>query len=75
MDIKAKIEEIVEKIKNDDELQQLFKKDSVAALEKLTGIDLPDDQIDAVIAGVKAKLGADSIGDALKGLGGLFGRK
>ena len=75
MDIKAKIEEIVEKIKNDDELQQLFKKDPVAALEKLTGIDLSDDQIDAVIAGVKAKLGADSIGDALKGLGGLFGRK
>ena len=75
MDIKAKIEEIVEKIKKDDELQQLFKKDPVAALEKLTGIDLPDDQIDAVIAGVKAKLGADSIGDALKGLGGLFGRK
>ena len=75
MDMKAKIEEIVKKIKKDDELQQLFKKDPVAALEKLTGIDLPDDQIDAVIAGVKAKLGADSIGDALKGLGGLFGRK
>ena len=75
MNIKAKIEEIVEKIKNDDELRALFMKDPVAALEKLTGIDLPDDQIDAVIAGVKAKIGADSIGDALKGLGGLFGKK
>lgn len=75
MDIKAKIEEIVEKIKEDDELQALFMKDPVAALEKLTGIDLPNDQIDAVIAGVKAKLGVDSIGDALKGLGGLFGKK
>ncbi len=75
MDIKAKIEEIVEKIKTDDELQKLFTKDPVAALEKLTGIDLPEDQIDAVVAGVKAKLGVDSIGDALKGLGGLFGRK
>lgn len=75
MDIKGKIEEIVEKIKTDDELQKLFKKDPVAALEKLTGIDLPDDQIDAVVAGVKAKLGADNIGDALKGLGGLFGKK
>lgn len=75
MDIKAKIEEIVEKIKNDDELQKLFKKDPVAALEKVTGIDLPEDQIDAIIAGVKAKLGMDNLGDALKGLGGLFGKK
>lgn len=50
-------------------------KGPVAALETLTGIDLPEDQIDAVIAGVKAKLGVDSIGDALKGLGGLFGKK
>ena len=75
MDIKAKIEEIVEKIKKDDELQELFRKDPVAALEKLTGLDLPDDQIDAVIAGVKAKLSVDNIGDALKGLGGLFGKK
>ena len=75
MDIKAKIEEIVEKIKSDDELRELFMKDPVTALEKLTGIDLPNDQLDAVIAGVKAKLSADSIGDALKGLGGLFGKK
>lgn len=75
MDIKAKIEEIVDKIKDDEELQKLFLKDPVTALEKVTGIDLPNDQLDAVIAGVKAKLTADNIGDALKGLGGLFGKK
>lgn len=74
-DIKAKVEEIVNKLKNDDELMDLFKKDPVAALEKLTGLDLPDDKIDAVIDAVKAKLGLDKIGDALKGLGGLFGKK
>lgn len=75
MDIKAKIEEIVDKIKDDEELRKLFLKDPVTALEKVTGIDLPNDQLDAVIAGVKAKLTADNIGDALKGLGGLFGKK
>lgn len=75
MDIKAKIEEIVEKIKKDEELQELFKEDPVSALEKVTGIDLPNDQLDTVIAGVKAKLTADNIGDTLKGLGGLFGKK
>ena len=74
-DIKAKVEEIVEKLKNDDDLMALFKKDPVAALEKVTGLDLPDDKIDAVVDAVKAKIGLDNIGDALKGLGGLFGKK
>lgn len=74
-DIKAKVEEIVEKLKSDDELMALFKKDPVAALEKITGIDLPNDKIDAVVDAVKAKIGLDNIGDALKGLGGLFGKK
>lgn len=74
-DIKAKVEEIVEKLKKDDELMDLFKKDPVAALEKVTGLDLPDDKIDAVIDAVKAKIGLDKIGDTLKGLGGLFGKK
>ena len=74
-DVKAKVEEIVEKLKKDDELMALFKKDPVAALEKVTGLDLPDDKIDAVVDAVKAKIGLDNIGDALKGLGGLLGKK
>jgi len=74
-DIKAKVEEIVNKLKSDEKLMAQFKKDPVAALEKVTGLDLPDDKIDAVIDAVKAKIGLDNIGDALKGLGGLFGKK
>ena len=31
-----------------------------------------EEEIDGVVAGVKAKLTADNVGDALKGLGGLF---
>lgn len=72
MDIKKAIEDIVEKIKNDEALQKQFLSDPAGALEKLTGIDLPTDQLDAVVNGVKAKLTADNIGDAVKGLGSLF---
>ena len=72
MDIKKIIEDIVEKIKNDEALQKQFLSDPAGALEKLTGIDLPTEQLDAVISGVKAKLTADNIGDAVKGLGNLF---
>ena len=72
MDIKKTIEDIVEKIKGDEVLQKQFLSDPAGALEKLTGIGLPTEQLDAVVKGVKAKLTADNIGDAVKGLGSLF---
>ena len=72
MDIKKTIEDIVTKLKGDEALQKQFLSDPAGALEKLTGIDLPTEQLDAVVSGVKAKLTADNIGDAVKGLGNLF---
>lgn len=72
MDAKRTIEDIVAKIKNDEALQKQFLSDPAGALKKLTGIDIPVDQIDSVVAGVKAKLTADNLGDAVKGLGNLF---
>ena len=72
MDIKAKIEELVEKIKNDDDLLKNFKEEPVKTIEKLIGIDLPDDQIEKLIDGIKAKLTFDNVSDLL---GGLFGKK
>lgn len=72
MDIKKAIEDIVEKIRSDEELQKQFLSDPAGALKKLTGIDIPNDQIEAVITGVKAKLTADNVGGAIKGLGNLF---
>lgn len=70
MDIKAKIEEIVNKVKNDKDFASKFTSDPVKAVEGVIGIDLPDDQINAVIDGVKAKISVDDI----KGkIGGLFG--
>ena len=74
MDIKAKIEELIEKIKNDGALQEKFKKDPVSTVEELAGVDLPKDQIDNVVTGIKAKLKLDESGIMDK-LGGLFGKK
>ena len=75
MNIKEKIEEIVEKIQTDKKLREKFEDEPVAALEELLGVDLPDEQIEQLIDGIKAKLTLDNIGDALGALGGLFGKK
>ena len=72
MDIKKTIEDIVSKLKEDEGLKKQFLSNPAGALEKLTGIDLPDDQVDKVVTAVKAKLTADNVGDAVKGLGNLF---
>ena len=72
MDIKAKIEEIVNKIKADPKIAQEFSTDPVKAVEKLLGVDLPDDQINPIIDGVKAKLNLDDISGKLGGLLGAF---
>ncbi len=66
MDIKKSIEELVEKIKNDKELQSTFMKDPIAAIEKLLGIDLPEEQLKQIADGVKAKINLDKIGSFFK---------
>lgn len=71
MDIKAKIEELVDKIKGDKDLLAKFKDEPIKTVEGIIGIDLPDDQLGKLVDGIKAKISLDSIGDKL---GGLFGR-
>lgn len=72
MDIKEKITEAVEKITKDKALQQQFKDEPVKALEKVLGVDLPDDIMEQVVQGVKAKLTADKLSDATDVLKKLF---
>ncbi|MBQ9762609.1 MAG: hypothetical protein IJV82_05975 [Oscillospiraceae bacterium] len=67
MDIKAKINEIVDKVKNDKDFESKFKSDPVGAVEGLLGVDVPNDQVEKIIDTVKAKISLDK-------LGGLFGR-
>jgi len=72
VDIKAKVTELVTKISQDKELQAQFQADPVKAVEGLLGVDLPDDQINQIIAGIKAKLTVDTAKDAVEKLKKLF---
>lgn len=72
LDIKGKVEEVVEKIKSDPALLAEFQKEPIKAVEKVLGIDLPDEKLQPLVAGVKAKLVAGDIGDVLGGLKKLF---
>ena len=75
IDIKEKIEDLVEKLKKNPALLKKFNTEPVKVVEELVGIDLPDELIEKVVDGIKAKLTMDKMGDALGALGGLFGKK
>ena len=72
MDIQKIISDVLEKLQNDKTLAAKFDTDPTAVLEKLIGIDLPNDQINAIIDGVKAKLKLDDIADKVGGILNLF---
>lgn len=75
MDIKEKIESVVKKLLDDKKLMDKFNKNPVKVIEELLGVDLPDDLVEKIIDGVKAKISLDKVGDALDALSGLFGKK
>ena len=68
MDIKEIIDKTVDKVKNDKGLQEEFKKDPVKAIEKVTGIDLPDDMLKKAVPAIKAKLAGGGIVEGIKNL-------
>jgi len=72
LNIKEKIEELVEKIKGDPALLKSFQKEPIKTVEKIVGVDLPDEKLQPLVDGVKAKLAAADIGDKLGALGSLF---
>lgn len=72
IDVKAKIEELTSKLQKDPALLQSFQKDPVKTLEHLTGVNLPEDQLQPLVTGIKAKLAASDLGNALGGLKKLF---
>ena len=71
-DIKSKVEEIVKKLQADAGLAAAFQKDPVKAIEKILGVDLPEDKLQPLVAGVRARLAASDIGGKLEGLKKLF---
>ncbi len=72
MDIKEKIEELVDKVKNDKDFAKEFKENPIKAVEGVIGVDLPDDKLESIVDGVKANVSFDDIKDKI---GGLFGKK
>ena len=75
MDIKEKIESVVKKLLDDKNLLEKFEKNPVKVIEQLLGVDLPDELVEKIIDGVKAKISLEKVGDALETLSGLFGKK
>ncbi len=65
IDIKEKIEEAVKKLQKDPALLAGFQDDPIKTLEKLLDVDLPEEQLKPVVAGVKAKLASSDIGGKL----------
>ena len=71
MDVKEQIRKIVEEIYKNPDIKEQFEKEPVKVIEKMIGVDLPDDMVLKIIEGVKAKLTIDDVSkvtDALKGL-------
>ena len=74
MDIRAKVEEIVEKIKNDKDILAKFEKNPASVIEDLIGVDLPDDQVNDLVDAIKAQLTVEKLSSTLGGLVGKMQR-
>ena len=72
MDIKEQISKIVEKVMKDDEFKRQFEKEPVKAVEQVLGVDLPDELIEQVIQGVKAKMSVDTIAQVAGAIKKMF---
>lgn len=69
LNIKEKVEQVMARLRADDKLLEKFQTNPAAVIEEYIGVDLPDDQVNALVDGIKAKLTADKLTSAL---GGLF---
>jgi hypothetical protein len=69
IDLQKFINEAADKLKSNPQLLQEFQSEPVKTLEKILNVDLPDDQVQAVVTAVKAKMASGGIADKL---GSLF---
>ena len=79
MDIQKIISDVLEKLQNDNDLLTKFKESPAKTIEGLIGINLPEEQIDAVAKGVMAKISLEEVADQASAfigkLGGILGKK
>lgn len=60
MEIKEQITKVIERVTQDGALRSQFQTDPIKAVEQVLGVDLPEEAIEKIVQGVKAKLTADS---------------
>lgn len=59
MDIQAKIQEIIQKFKQDSSLLDKFKADPIATIKELIGGEVEEDQLKELVSGVTDKIGSE----------------
>ena len=72
MDIKEKIDEVVKKVQSDPSVAKDFEKEPVKTVEGIMGVDLPDDVVNNVVDGVKAKISVDKAGGIVAKIKDIF---
>lgn len=72
MDIKAQITKVVDTVTKDKTVLEQFQKDPVKTIEKILGVDLPDDVVKQVVEGVKAKVSMNNAAGAIDAIKKLF---
>ncbi len=72
MDIKEQVSKIVEEVSKNPNIKEQFEKEPIKVIEKIVGIDLPDDVVMKIIDGVKAKMTIDGVSKAADALKGIF---
>ena len=74
-EIKANIEKAAAKVMKDKDLRKQFDTNPAAVIEELIGVDLPDEAVNQIVAGIRVKLSHDKLGCMLSGLGEIFSRR
>lgn len=72
MDVKEQVTKAVEKITKDEKMMEQFKKEPVKTVEQVLGVDLPDDMLNKVVDGVKAKVSVDKAAGVVDKVKKLF---
>lgn len=72
MDIKEQITKVVDTVTKDKTILEQFQKEPAKTIEKILGVNLPDDVMKQVVDGVKAKISIDKASGAVDALKKLF---
>lgn len=72
MDIKEQINKVINEVSKNPDIKEQFEKEPVKVIEKLIGVDLPDDIVMKIIDGVKAKLTLDNVSKVTDTLKEIF---